>query len=84
MRQVSSAIIAMVLFLGMLCAVGYIETHYTRKDCEVIAVGRVEDRCGFVWECDTEGHRVGDRVNLKMHTNGTDGTIYDDYVLDVE
>ncbi len=81
--------IALIALLAMLVAVGYIECHYTRKDCVVIDtqgyVVVVEDKSGHVWKyvAEDEVPRVGDVVDLRMHTEYTDTDISDDTIVGV-
>lgn len=87
----AKAFVCTILFMAMLFGGagigGYIEHNYTRKNCEVVWVGdgivRVEDRCGYVWEFEGSGYDVGVHVDVKMHTNFTHGTIFDDYITGV-
>ena len=44
----------------------------------------VEDTCGYTWDFIGDGYEVGDVVDLKMYTNHTDSTIYDDVIEDVK
>lgn len=87
--EILSMMLVVVVFVGALCACSYVETHYTRKDCVVVEVERqtvtVEDGAGYLWCYDVEGTApsVGTVVDLHMHNNNTDNTIYDDMILDV-
>lgn len=85
MKQMICALFAVMCFFIAVGAVGYIENHYTRKDCVVVSVCgdsvRAKDKCGFVWSFEGSGYRVGEEVNLKMHTNYTSGDVSDDYVV---
>lgn len=80
------AVVAIVIGLGM-CH--WIETHYTRKDCEIVEINNsiitIEDKMGYLWEyeTDTNTYAVGDKVSLRMHTNNTTNTIYDDKIVEV-
>ena len=79
-------VVAIVVGLGM-CH--WTETHYTRKDCEIVKVDNsiitIEDKMGYLWEyeTDTNTYTVGDKVSLRMHTNNTASTIYDDEIVEV-
>lgn len=81
--------IALITLFILLAAVGYIECHYTRKDCVVTEVrGQevvVEDQRGYVWcyYAEDDVPRVGDVVDLLMHTAHTDTDITDDEVINV-
>ena len=44
----------------------------------------VEDTCGFEWEFYGDGYEVGQKVEMKMHTNFTHGEIFDDEIKKVE
>lgn len=78
--------VVMFAAIGM---VGTMENTYTRKDCVVVAVQgnmvTAEDTCGYVWSWfvdeDTNIYK-GDKVDLKMDTRCTNGTVYDDEVID--
>ena len=86
-------LLAIVVFMAMLCACGYVEHHYTRKDCVVVEVEQrlvtVEDKAGHQWcyymdsEDYTDVPSVGTVVDLHMYTNLTDGYIYDDEITKV-
>lgn len=80
-------IVAIVLVISGLFAVGYYEHNYTREDCKVVAVeGDVvtfEDKCGLEWSACADSLQVGDKVNLKMNDNNTNGCVTDDKVTDV-
>lgn len=58
-RETVKAVITVVVFVLMLSACSYVEHHYTREDCTVVAVAEdvvtVEDRQGYVWEYTVEG-----------------------------
>lgn len=81
---------AIILFVCLLMVCNYAESHYTRKGGEIIdiceSVVTIKDTCGFAWEYTkepTEHWEIGDKVKLKMHTNGTTNNIYDDKVLKI-
>ena len=63
-------------------------THYTRNDCVVVSceenIITVKDPCGYLWEFKADGLEVGNVIDLKMYTSGTDGTIFDDEIIDYE
>lgn len=74
-----------ILIIGVIC---WAEPRYQRKDCVVVEVEQdlvvVQDQCGYEWEYYTDDTiKVGERVDLKMHTNFTD-TITDDIVIGVK
>ena len=66
---------------------GYFEHHYTRQ-AEVVEVCGdvvlVEDTYGFEWEFYGDEFEVGQKVEMKMHTNFTHNTIFDDEIEKVE
>ena len=82
-------ICAIVIFIVILGACGYVESHYTRKDCTVVSTEgqlvTVEDKQGHVWcyEIEDNAPCVGTKVDLHMYTNHTDSYIYDDEVVGV-
>lgn len=90
MRETMMALMVMVVFIGVFAMCNHIEHHYTREQCEVVAVDgtlvEVEDRAGYTWKfyTDKEDLRVGEVVDVKMYTNLTHDDIYDDEVVDWE
>ena len=82
---VIAGLVVLVLVTGI---VGYIETHYTREaeviELESDSVVVVEDATGNEWAFEGEGYAVGDKVTMKMHTNGTDSIITDDVIENVK
>ena len=86
-------ICAIIIFIAMLGVCGYVESHYTRKDCVVVEVEQrlvtVEDRQGRLWcyymdsEDYTDAPSVGTVVDVHMYTNHTDSYIYDDEIVGV-
>lgn len=82
-------VLVVVMFMGMMCACSYVESHYTRKDCVVVQTERqlvhAEDKQGHVWcyEVEDTAPSVGTVVDLHMYTNNTDSYIYDDEVVSV-
>ena len=88
-RERMLAILVVIMLFTIFYVCNYIEHHYTREDCVVVSVEEqvvtVEDRMGYVWSYEVEGEtpRVGDVVDLKMYTNATDSTIYDDEVVGI-
>lgn len=81
------AIMVLLVFIASLGIVGNYENHYTRK-ATVIEVNDdlvvVEDNCGYLWEFYGSGYEVGQQVKMKMFTNYTDNTIFDDEIEKVE
>lgn len=59
---------------------------YTRTNCEVISVRdgivTADDGRGYAYDFYGDGYTVGEYINLKMNTNGTDNPI-DDSVISV-
>lgn len=88
MRDKVKLILMLVVFIIMFVFASWVDTHYTRHDCEVVGyvedVVTVEDSCGYQWKFIGEGYEVGDTVDLKMYTNHTDGYIYDDEIIEVK
>lgn len=86
------AVVAIVL-MCMMCACGYVESHYTRKDCVVVEVEQrlvtVLDKTDNEWyyymdsEDYTDVPSVGTVVDLHMYTAHTNGYIYDDEIVNV-
>lgn len=91
MKETMLVVMAMVVFFTIMAICSYIEHHYTREQCEVLAVEgtlvEVEDRAGYTWTFYTEEDnelRVGEVVDIKMYTNLTHEDIFDDEVVDWE
>lgn len=86
-KAIICTVLFMLLLVGGAGIAGGIEHYYVRKDCVVIWEGdgivRVEDQGGYIWEFEGEGYTVGVHLDLKMHTNFTHGTIFDDRVTGV-
>lgn len=83
-----------IILVGLLVA-GFVgcswyETRYTRSNCTVVSITENEvifrDNCGNDWiiENETQNFKLGDKANLKMHTNFTTNNIKDDTILKVE
>ena len=91
MRKYNEITVGAVMFLLMFVVlpglVGNYEHHYTRE-AEVIEVSDdlivVEDNCGYLWEFYGNGYEVGQQVKMKMFTNYTHDTIFDDEIEKVE
>ena len=85
-----ASIILGVFFFVVVPGIGdYIDTHYTRKNCEIVEITEnyvvAVDVYGHEWswhieETDLE---VGDVVDLKMYNAHTEYDIYDDEVVSV-
>lgn len=86
-KSIICTILFMVILFGGAGIAGSIEHNYVREDCVVIREGngivRVEDKCGYIWEFEGEGYTVGTHLDVKMHTNFTHGTIFDDRITGV-
>ena len=86
-KAIICTVLFMLLLVGGAGIAGGIEHYYVREDCVVIWEGdgivRVEDQGGYIWEFEGEGYTVGVHLDLKMHTNFTHGTIFDDRVTGV-
>ena len=89
MKKVKS-ILAVIVLVGVFCGASYLDSHYTRKNCEVMNVenGIVTfmDSTEHYWEWEIEENEyfeIGDFVNLKMHTNNSKSYIYDDEILEI-
>lgn len=86
MKNVICGILAVVIMCGLFGLAGYVECNYTRRNCVVI-----ENKGGYTTFTDRTGHqftfkgdfyKVGDRIDVKMNTNGTD-SVLDDIVKGV-
>lgn len=86
-KAIICSVLFMLLLVGGAGIAGGLEHYYVREDCVVIWEGdgivRVEDQGGYIWEFEGEGYTVGVHLDLKMHTNFTHGTIFDDRVTGV-
>lgn len=86
-KSIVCTILFMVILFGGAGIAGNIEHNYVREDCVVIWEGngivRIEDKCGYIWEFEGEGYTVGTHIDVKMHTNFTHDTIFDDRITDV-
>ena len=90
-EKVYEIIVGTVMFLLVFVVlsglVGNYEHHYTRN-AEVVEVSDdlivVEDTCGFEWEFYGDGYEVDQQVKMKMFTNYTHDTIFDDEIEKVE
>ena len=90
-KETMLVVMAMTVFFLIITACNYIEHHYTREQCEVLAVEgtlvEVEDRAGYTWTFYTKEDNelgVGEVVDIKMYTNLTHEDIFDDEVVDWE
>ena len=91
MKKHNEIIVGFVMFLlgfiVLLGLAGNYEHHYTRE-AKVVEVSDdlvvVEDACGYEWEFYGDGYEVGQQVKMKMFTNYTHDTIFDDEIEKVE
>ena len=91
MRKYNEIIVGVVMFLLVFIVlpglVGNYEHHYTRE-AEVVEVSDdlivVEDNCGYLWEFYGNDYEVGQQVKMKMFTNYTHDTVFDDEIEKVE
>ena len=85
MKRLGMILIAIAIMVMMGFGNWY-GTHYTRNDCVVVSceenIITVEDTCGYTWEFTADDLKVGDVIDLKMYTNDTDNTIFDDEITD--
>ena len=86
-KSIICTILFIVILFGGAGIAGSIEHNYVRENCVVIWEGngivRVEDKCGYIWEFEGEGYTVGTHLDVKMHTNFTHDTIFDDRITGV-
>ena len=78
---------AVVIALLVIGRVGYWETHYNREGVVTeVADGLVTitDTLGNEWLMDGESLQVGDRVIMRMSTQGTEETIMDDAIVSIK
>ena len=86
-RETLIGCIGLIVFLLLVGRVGYWETHYNRDGVVTSVSGQlveVEDKTGLTWEFYGDGFRTGDNVRMVMFNGGTDGTVYDDEIIDVK
>lgn len=89
LTTVASIILGVFFFVVVPGIGGYIDTHYTKEDCEivevtedyVVAVDAYDDE--WSWWVDGTDLEVGDVVDLKMYNAHTEYNIYDDEVVSV-
>ena len=90
-KETMLGLIVIAVFVATLMTCNYIEHHYTREQCEVLAVEgtlvEVKDKVGYTWTFYTKENnelKIGEAVNIKMYTNLTHEDIFDDEVVDWE
>lgn len=86
MRNVFAIILCGAVVLGGLWVFDK-ASHYTMEDCEVVSVEdgvmTFVDRTDNEWSWEVEegeNYEVGQKVDVTMNTNGTDGYFYDDVI----
>lgn len=83
-KTIALALLLAVLATVVMYVVAYVDTNYERKGCKVVdsrgGYTTAEDPQGHLWTFKGDYFKVGDRVDLRMNTNGTN-TIYDDIVI---
>jgi hypothetical protein len=86
---IAGAILVIFLFIIMPGIAGYVECHYTKKDCTIVEVTEdyvvAVDTYGSEWSWWIDGTdlEVGDVVDLKIYNGHTDYDVYDDEVVGV-
>lgn len=80
------AMAAAIVMIAMIGLASWFEVHYTKENCTVVDcvedVVIVEDTYGYIWEFEADNLEVGDVVDLKMYTNYTNSTVFDDEITD--
>lgn len=88
-KEILMEIIVLLIITTVIGLAGYIETHYTRKDCVVVEVEQglvtVLDTTGNEWYyyVDSDALSTGTNVDLKMFTAYTDNVVEDDEIVRV-
>ena len=87
MKKIIIGALLITMLFSMFGVFGYIDTHYTRKNCEVIkidgAMVTAEDCQGNLYSFYANNLELKDKINLEMFNNGT-STIEDDRVENFE
>lgn len=89
LATIAGAILVIFLFIVMPGIAGYVECHYTKKDCTIVEVTEdyvvAVDAYGSEWSWWIDGTdlEVGDVVDLRIYTHHTDYDTYDDEVVGV-
>ena len=85
-KNVISGILAFVVIIVGFIGAGYVENNYTRRDCVVIenkgGYTTFTDKTGYEFTFKGDFYKVGDRIDVKMNTNGTN-SVFDDVVKEV-
>ena len=86
MKNVICGILAFIVIVGGFIGAGYVENNYTRHDCVVIenkgGYTTFTDKTGYEFTFKGDFYKVGDRIDVKMNTNGTN-SVLDDVVKEV-
>ena len=85
-RQMMMMVMTIVIIISTLLLCSYIEQRYTREAVACVEEDGITfvDNMGHEWSADAENVVDGQMVKLKMHTNNTDGNVYDDIVVRVK
>ena len=51
---------------------------------EIIANDTIQDKTGHIWEYDTNGFRVGDKVTITFQERGNENRRTDDIIKEIE
>lgn len=87
---VASIILGVFFFIIVPGIGGYIDTHYTKENCEIVEITKdyavAVDAYGdeWSWYIEETDLKVGDVVNLKMYNSHTEYDIYDDEVVSID
>lgn len=85
MKNILLLILAFVLICTLLLSMLTTANTYTHTRCTVVSARgnflTIEDKSGNLWNIETQGYKVGDRVTVKFHTNGTTDTRTDDRII---
>lgn len=91
LEMICGTLLIIIIFVILPGMAGHIQTNYERKECVVTCIINdeitVEDKNGYIWSFYTDNYndlKINDIVTLKMHTNFTDNTIEDDYVVGIK
>lgn len=89
-RKVSKVIFAIVITVILILTIGRAGYHemYYHREATVISIDSnvitVKDKCNYLWDFVGDGYAEGDKVKMLMHTNGTNGMIEDDIIINVK
>jgi hypothetical protein len=91
MKKMIKYSIIIALFIGLAIVTNYMNTHYNRHG-KIINIENDEismlDTTNNIWvwildDNDNNKYTIGQNVELKMHNNYTDDTIYDDIIENI-